>query len=70
MREESPLSEEHNPGSPFVAINTSGIYGSVTTPLRRYLCPDLLRFEDIGAADNLRGHVVRGFFWLMRAWPV
>jgi hypothetical protein len=32
------------------------------------LCPDMLRYENIGAADGLRGHVVRGFFWLMRAW--
>jgi len=34
-----------------------------------YVCPDLLRYEQIGEADNLRGHVVRAFFWLMRAWP-
>lgn len=34
-----------------------------------YLCPDLLRYEQIGAADNLRGRVVRLFFWLMRWWP-
>ena len=33
------------------------------------LCPDLLRWEQIGAADGLRGRVVRGFFWLLRAWP-
>ena len=31
-------------------------------------CPDLLRYEQIGAADNLRGRVVRMFFWLMRGW--
>lgn len=31
-------------------------------------CPDLLRYEDIGAADNMRGRVVRAFFWLMRWW--
>ena len=34
------------------------------------LCPDLLRYEQIGVADNMRGRVVRAFFWLMRAWPV
>ena len=34
------------------------------------LCPDLLRYEQIGEADNWRGRVVRWFFWLMRAWPV
>ena len=33
------------------------------------LCPDLLRYEQIGDADNWRGRVVRGFFWLMRVWP-
>jgi hypothetical protein len=33
------------------------------------LCPDLLRYEQIGEADNLRGRVVRAFFWLMRVWP-
>jgi hypothetical protein len=35
-----------------------------------YLCPDLLRYEQIGAADGLRGRVVRAFFWLMHFWPV
>lgn len=34
------------------------------------LCPDLLRYEQIGAADNWRGRLVRGFFWCMRAWRV
>jgi hypothetical protein len=34
-----------------------------------HLCPDLLRYEQIGPADNLRGRVVKLFFWLMRAWP-
>ena len=35
-----------------------------------HLCPDLLRYEQIGAADNWRGKTVRAFFWLMRAWGV
>lgn len=34
------------------------------------LCPDLLRYEQLGEADNLRGRVVRAFFWLLRWWPV
>lgn len=34
------------------------------------LCPDLLRHEQLGTADNFRGRVVRGFFWFMRLWPV
>jgi len=42
----------------------------VWTGNRVYLCPDLLDHRRIGAADNPRGHVVRAFFWLMRAWPV
>lgn len=38
----------------------------VTIPI----CPDLLRYDQLGEADNLRGRVVRAFFWLMRVWPV
>ena len=41
--------------------------GTLVTP--DHLCPDLLRWENIGAADGPRGRVVRGFFWLLRAWP-
>jgi hypothetical protein len=41
--------------------------GTWVTP--DHLCPDLLRWENIGAADGPRGRVVRGFFWLLRAWP-
>lgn len=33
------------------------------------LCPDLLRYEQIGEADGLRGRVVRGFFWILQLWP-
>jgi hypothetical protein len=33
------------------------------------LCPDMLRYENIGAADGWRGRAVRAFFWLLRAWP-
>ena len=32
------------------------------------ICPDLLCYSDIGAADSLRGRVVRAFFWLIRWW--
>lgn len=32
------------------------------------ICPDLLSYADLGAADNLRGRVVRAFFWLIRRW--
>lgn len=41
--------------------------GTYVTP--DHLCPDLLRHEQLGAADDLRGRVVRAFFWIMRAWP-
>lgn len=41
--------------------------GTLVTP--DHLCPDLLRWENIGAADGLRGRVVRAFFWLLRVWP-
>lgn len=41
--------------------------GTLVTP--DHLCPDLLRWENIGAADGWRGRVVRAFFWLLRAWP-
>jgi hypothetical protein len=34
------------------------------------LCPDLLRYEQIGAADNWRGRVVRAFFFVMKLWRV
>jgi len=40
--------------------------GTWVTP--DHLCPDLLRYENIGAADGLRGRAVRAFFWLLRAW--
>ena len=39
-----------------------------TTEVISYLCPDLLDYASIGAADNWRGWVVRVFFWVMRAW--
>ena len=41
--------------------------GTWVTP--DHLCPDLLRWENIGAADGLRGRVLRAFFWLLRIWP-
>lgn len=33
------------------------------------ICPDLLRYEQIGEADGWRGRIVRAFFWLLQAWP-
>ena len=40
-----------------------------TTGSSSKLCPDLLTIDAIGAADNLRGRVVRAFFTVMRLWP-
>ena len=42
--------------------------GTYVTP--DHLCPDLLRYEQIGPADNWRGRVVRAFFWVIRVWRV
>lgn len=39
------------------------------TTLCSALCPDLLELKEIGVADNLRGRVVRIFFWVMQLWP-
>ncbi len=34
-------------------------------------CPDLMTLNDIGEADNLRGRIVRVFFWVLdRVWKV
>lgn len=30
------------------------------------ICPDLLRLSDIGEADGWRGHLVRGFFRVLK----
>lgn len=46
-------------------IMTGSTHRWVTIPM----CPDLLRYDQLGEADNLRGRVVRAFFWLMRIWP-
>lgn len=48
---------------------TGLVGGQTTSENRRALCPDLLRYEQIGEADLWRGRVVRAFFWLLRAWP-
>ena len=42
--------------------------GTLVTP--DHLCPDLLRYQNLGEADGTRGRMVRAFFWMMRAWPV
>ena len=39
------------------------------TGVNTAICPDLLTIEQIGAADNLRGRVVRAFFRVMEWIP-
>lgn len=51
----------------FVQIDWGGVPFTVTT-CASYICPDLLELDDIGAAGNVRGRVVRVFFMLMRFW--
>lgn len=41
---------------------------NATTANAYAICLDLLRYEQIGEANTLRGRVVRAFFWLMRVW--
>lgn len=57
----------------YVTIYEGDILGNITGVSTRLatipLCPDLLDYELIGAADNLRGRVVRAFFYIMRLWP-
>jgi hypothetical protein len=56
-------------GGGVAASGNGGVAGNGSTTLSGALCPDLLRLSQIGAADGPRGRVVRGFFWLLRAWP-
>jgi hypothetical protein len=44
--------------------------GTVTRMVTIPMCPDLLQYDQLGEADNLRGRVVRIFFWVMRFWPI
>lgn len=57
----------------YVVIYNGDLLGNITSVETRMatipLCPDLLDYELIGAADNMRGRVVRAFFWIMRIWP-
>lgn len=49
----------------------SGSYTATTSKIHMVgvpFCPDLLEYRYLGEADNLRGRVVRGFFWLIRWW--
>lgn len=50
-------------------VNGRGTHLMNSTATQTAICPDLLRYEQIGEADGLRGRVVRAFFWVLRAWP-
>jgi hypothetical protein len=52
-------------GMPIRVTQTSSVVRFVGVPL----CPDLLRYEQLGEADGWRGRVIRVFFWLLRVWP-
>lgn len=39
---------------------------SITISGPQSICPDLLRLGNLGSADGWRGHVVRGFFRLLK----
>lgn len=52
-------------------MNTPSTTGSILKFMPPgHFCPDVCGIEDFGAADYLRGRVVRGFFRLMAFWPV
>jgi hypothetical protein len=53
-----------------VYLDSTGRTTWLTTATVTVLCPDGLRYEDLGAADTWRGRLVRAFFWLLQAWPV
>lgn len=55
--------------NPIVLTTSEFTSGSTHRWVTIPMCPDLLRYDQLGEADNLRGRVVRGFFWLMRIWP-
>lgn len=58
-----------DPVVPIVLTTTETMTGSTHRWVTIPMCPDLLRYDQLGEADNLRGRVVRAFFWLMRIWP-
>lgn len=41
-------------------------FAAISTTSPRAICPDLLSIRDIGTADGWRGHLVRGFFRLLK----
>ena len=56
-------------GYPSWYIPDCATWDRVETASASALCPDLLRYEQIGEADGWRGRLVRAFFWLLQVWP-
>jgi len=46
--------------------NALGNYTFTTTSVDNWICPDLLRHSQLGAADGWRGKAVRIFFWILK----
>jgi hypothetical protein len=49
-----------------INVNTHTTYSSSLAQVP--ICPDGLKYEHLGVADNFRGQVVRAFFWLIKWW--
>lgn len=46
-------------------VTGSTVQGIMTVPL----CPDMLNYQNLGAADSFRGRLIRGFFRLLDFTP-
>lgn len=62
--EEWTFDQQHSFPHPFDVTLNGG-----TTRIRSVICPDLLTINQLGAADSMRGHLVRAFFSLLRWLP-
>jgi hypothetical protein len=52
-------------GTTYTNIRTGSATQFAATSSASVICPDLLRYEQLGEADGLRGKLVRAFFWLL-----
>jgi hypothetical protein len=50
---------------PRIRINSLGIHNTNIKMIGVPICPDLLRYEDLGQADSLRGKALRGFLFVL-----
>ena len=56
------------PAQDISGVTITGLPPTTTRLIGVPICPDLLDFAALGETDNLRGRVVRAFFWLIRWW--